>query len=479
MNPEELNEQVLQMAEAKMEAETPVLYEAFRDQMDILDESVLAQVRPGKRPGTYDYWALGKQLHQWEKYIKYCEANGSMNVLGKLPNIALDVIAVAYGTSVIPVIASIQPIAEEQGIVWFKNVRFGDTKGTHTADDTIADPKTGQTTPINYASNQVTEIIVASTTGAQTAYSGTLGTLPIRKESISITETSGVANSVAVIDDGNGNLVGRGLSGTINYTTGAWTLDYESDPSGGEVVTAVYQQDYEAATNIPLITQFWDSTPVRARVYALRGTFGMLQSFAMQNRFGMQADEELARDLVGAINAEIGGELIRLINANTQGGPVSFDKTPASGVGLNEHYQSFKIKLAEVEANIVKQAGRGGLSVLIADVDTCAIIETLVGFNKLTDGNTLGAHVFGTLDGRVVVRVTDTAILAADTVRAIWKGPSPFEGPAVWSPFMPLVVTDTLQNLDNPLQSQRAAAVFGAPEVLVPNFITSMTITSS
>jgi len=474
---EELNEMQLNEAAQAIERQTPVLYDKYRNQMDILDESVLAQVRPGKMPQTFDYWALGKQLHLFERQMRFFES--SMNVLGKLPNVGLDVIAVAYGTSVIPVIASIQPIAEEQGIVWFKNVRYGDSKGTHTADDTLVDPKTGQTTPRNYASNRVEETIVASTTSGDQDYSGTLSNVPVRKESVSITTTSVAGHSVAVKDDGLGNLLGRGLSGTINYTSGAWTLDFDINPGGGETATATYQQDYESATNIPLITQFWDSTSVRARVYALRGTFGMLQSFAMQERFGMQADEELARDLVGAINAEIGGELIRLISSNTQGGPVSFDRTAASGVGLNEHYQSFKIKLAEVEANIVKQAGRGGVSVLIADVDTCAIIETLVGFQKLTDGNTLGAHVFGTLDGRVVVRVTDTNILAADTVRAIWKGPSPFEGPAVWSPYMPLVTTDVLQNLDNPLQNQRAAAVFGAPEVLVPNFITSMSITSS
>ena len=471
----------MSMFENMVDNEAPRLHERYIKQMDILEKTILGKIRP---INSYDVWNLGKQLHIFEKYVKWCEANGSINQLGTLPNVGLDVIAVAYGTSIVPVIASVQPIQERHGIVWFKNVRFGDTKGGHTAADTFVDPKSGQTTPRNYAGNKVTEILEASTTGATTDYSGTLGTLPVQQESITIvTSFSGVTvvtrdapqSSSSVL----GDLLGVGLSGTINYETGAWTLNFEDDPGGGETITATYQQNYETATNLPLITQFWDSSPVKAEVWALRGTFGLLQDFEMQNRFGTVAEDELARDLVAAINAEIGGALISLIGTNTQGTAVDFDKTPTSGVGLNEHYQSFKIKLRQAEANLVKNAGRGAVNTIIADVDSCAVLASLVGFQQLTDGDTIGAHIYGTLDGKTIVRVNDTSILAANTIRLIHKGNSPFEGPAVWSPYMPLVVTSTLQNLDNPLQNQRAAAVFGAVDVLVPNFITSMTISSS
>jgi hypothetical protein len=473
----------MQIYEDIVNQEALMLHERYTSQMDLLEGSVLGKIRP---INSYDVYNLGKQLHIFERYVKWCEANGNLNQLGTLPNVGLDVIAVAYGTSIVPVIASVQPIQERHGIVWFKNVRFGDTKGGHTADDTFVDPKSGQTTPRNYAGNKVTEVLEASTASGNTAYSGTLGTIPVQKESIRITTSvAGITTNAAVRDVSRssssnlGDLLGVGLSGTINYDTGAWTLDFESDPGAGETITAVYQQNYETATNLPLITQFWDSSPVKAEVWALRGTFGLLQDFEMQNRLGVVAEDELARDLVAALNAEIGGALITLIGVNSQGSAVDFDKTPTSGVGLNEHYQSFKIKLRQAEANLVKNAGRGAVNTIIADVDSCVVLASMVGFQQLTDGDTIGAHIFGTLDGKTIVRVNDTAILAANTIRLIHKGASPFEGPAVWSPYMPLVVTSTLQNLDNPLQNQRAAAVFGAIDVLVPNFITSMTISSS
>ena len=49
-------------------------------------------------------------------------------------------------------------------------------------------------------------------------------------------------------------------------------------------------------------------------------------------------------------------------------------------------------------------AGRGMISSIVAGRDVCAIIGTLPGFVKLSDGSTIGSHIYGTLDGATVVR---------------------------------------------------------------------------
>ena len=36
----------------------------------------------------------------------------------------MDVITAVHGVSVLPVVSSVQPIDEEQGLVYFKNVRY-------------------------------------------------------------------------------------------------------------------------------------------------------------------------------------------------------------------------------------------------------------------------------------------------------------------------------------------------------------------
>lgn len=116
------------------------------------------------------------------------------------------------------------------------------------------------------------------------------------------------------------------------------------------------------------------------------------------------------------------------------------------------------------------------ISTMIAGRDAAAIIGTLPGFVKLSDGSTMGPHIYGTLDGATVVRVPYDAVLGTNKVLLMYKGTSPFEAPAVYSPYMPLVVTTALPTGANPLLNQKAAAVWAAVECLVPNFITTLNV---
>ena len=79
----------------------------YRSQMSILEKSPLAKVRPIT---PYDHFALGKQLEAFEIYQSLCEEDGTLTQLGKIPNVAFDVVTVAYGTSPIAACCSVQPI---------------------------------------------------------------------------------------------------------------------------------------------------------------------------------------------------------------------------------------------------------------------------------------------------------------------------------------------------------------------------------
>ncbi len=135
---------------------------------------------------------------------------------------------------------------------------------------------------------------------------------------------------------------------------------------------------------------------------------------------------------MSAINSEITRTLIGIIEANSQGPATTFVRTPPAGVSFFEHKQTFKDSLAVAEATILGNAGRGMISTMVAGRDACAIIGTLPGFVKLSDGSTMGAHIFGTLDGATVVRVPHGEILDTNRVLLMYKGTSPFEAPAVF-----------------------------------------------
>ena len=464
----------------KMEESASKYYDKWPDQMEALEHSsALSKFRPIK---SYDIYALGKMLDNTQEYIQMCEADGSVGDLGIIPRIAYDVVALSYGTSPIGIVASIQNIEEEQGVVYYKDVVAQDTLGNMTAGQTIFSAQNGVKYPVGYAGQTISEniTITGTITSLQT---GTFSYSPLRKYTISVTMVG--ANATVVLnDDGDGNLIGYGAHGTVNYngensgTAGAYTITLLASigtiASGG--TTAAYQVEIEAATDVPRIQYELQSKAVLARVYALKSTFGMLKSFALRKRFGTIAEEEAAIDLTNAINLEIFGDAVTKMYNNTNGS-TSWSHTAPSGVSYYEHKQTFKDALATAEGVIVTNASRGTLSFIIGGTTVCAIIQTLPGFVKIYDGNSImGAHLFGTLDGVPVVRVPVAAQLAAGRAILGYKGVSAFEAPIVFAPYMPLTVTSVLP-MPNPLTQQRAAAVWAAVDVLVAKFLTALIIT--
>lgn len=449
-------------------------YDKYRKQMDILEKSILCKMKGGLQP--QDVFAVGKQLEAWDTYVAVCEEDGNLNQLGQIPKVAYDVITATYGISILPLIASVQPIDEERGNVYFKNIRSANTKGTQTAGNIVVDPRKQIVTPAGYANNFLSSVVGASTGGfPTTSYSFTLAAVPVRSETVKITIQDDP--NTFCQDDGSGKLLGIGVYGTINYSTGLVALTFAVAPAANKNIFVDYQQNYERSTDIPQIDQFFDSKGIFAKIYALKGTIGMLQAFGMKKRFGMVAEDELAKDLVQEINREIGGDLIRAMRAQAPGSPVLFSKTPPSAnISYFEHKQTYVDKMAEAEAALVGQAGRGTISLMVVGKDQAAVIQTLPGFKKMFDGNSLGAHMYGTYNDIPVIRVMESGILGGGEGLGIWKGTSPFEAAAVYSPFMPLAVTSTLPQAPNPLQSMKAAAVWAGTDVLVKEYVTKLDV---
>lgn len=465
MNEELQSKKIVSLAEA--------YYDKYRAQMDLLGKSVLAKVKKGV--SEFDVYALGKQLESFDAYRQLCEENGNVNLLGQIPNVAYDVITAVHGASILPIVASVQPIDEERGTVYFRQVRTTSVKGSQgSAPSVVVDPRSNIVTPSGYSSNHLDGEAATVTIAAQVAYSFTLAAFPIRSETLSFT-VSALPNVLAK-DIGNGQIYGIGLSGTVNYLTGQVNLLFAADPGAGKTVFASYQQNYELAADLPKIDSFFASSPIHARVYALKSNIGMLQSFGMRKRFGLTAEDEMAKELVQEINREIGGDMVRKLRAVAVGSTTYNDTPPNPSISVFEHRQTYKYKLADAESTLLGNAGRGTIALLIVGRQHAALIGTLPGFVKMTDGNSLGSHVYGTLDGITVIRVMEANVLGSNEGIALWKGATPFEAAAVYSPYMPLTVTGTLPEAPNPLLQMRAAAVWAGVEAVVPNYATKFDI---
>lgn len=468
-------------------------FEKYRKQIESLEkDSILKEVR---NINSYDISALGQQLENWDNYMVMCEETGSVSSLGNIPNIAHDVITVAYGSSPISTIASVQPIEEEHGMVYFKEVRTHKARGSIGADTVIARSDgvpdaypSADGSPFAGDRIQAGSIDLVANTDT---YSLTVPahSRPLRPFKTEVTaDTSAAGNNSLLPDsfrwrdiDGDGTLLSaEGGTGTVDYSTGVVSVSF---PAGSIKVALTggikvwVSTDFESQDEIPTVNMKLTTKPVKARVFALRNTIGLAQAYALNKRFGMQAAEDLATDLVAEINTEIMRGLINLLNANVRGN-TNWSRSPGSGISFLEHKQTIKDAFATAESTMLGNAGRGMVNVMIAGRNACEVIGTLPGFTKIADGSSIGTHIYGTLNGVTVVRVPYSQVLDGNTILCLYKGSTPFEASAVYSPYMPLVVTDTLPTGENPLVNQKAAAVWAAIESLVPVYSTKVTVTA-
>lgn len=473
----------------------PSLIEAF------VSDSVLAKTR-----GVYveDVAALGEMLWQWEKYQNFCEAQGTLADLGTLPKHALEIITADFGTSIVPHVASVQPIKERLGIIYFKTVKTTKARGNMGVGDYIQHPfhppsastgDDGTQASLRYPEGYAGEKVM--TTLAVTGGNSTLQTfvqttnIPllasatayIRPRSVVLTSTYtgvGGSHSIKAIDDGEGNLLGNGVSGTIRYipnggNAGVTALTFADPPTGTVTFTWEYATDFEESGYVPEVNFTVEFTDIAAEIFALTQSTGMFKAFEFSNRFGQSAEEMVARDLTGALNLEIGNAAISRLVAAAESIPyntVTFNAGVPQFISYAEHMQQLKAIIVKASSTILRNAGRGQVNYLIAGANASAIIATLPGWTQqLVD--TPGSNIWGTLDGMTVIRAPH---IDPDTIYAVYKGKGGFDTPLVYSPYMPLVVTKTLQDIDNILKNRAVAAVWAGLKVVAPTFVTKIKI---
>lgn len=93
----------------------------------------------------------------------------------------------------------------------------------------------------------ITNEIIGTGNGSTTSFSGTLANILDVRSTISIAYTIGTTGYTAT-DDGAGAITGTNVSsGSINYTTGVWSMIFSTAPDNGSDILANYT--YQTSTN--------------------------------------------------------------------------------------------------------------------------------------------------------------------------------------------------------------------------------------
>lgn len=106
--------------------------------------------------------------------------------------------------------------------------------------------------------------------GATTAFSGTLSAVPIAQNYVTFVSIDANNNGLRLSDDGDGNLTGDG-TGTINYITGAYTLNFSTAPGANEDINS---ETYVYVAARPRAVLYFDNKftvrPIPDQVYPIQ-----------------------------------------------------------------------------------------------------------------------------------------------------------------------------------------------------------------
>lgn len=365
--------------------------------------------------------------------------------LGNLPKRVLDVVRIFYPNQISNEITDIQPIDGEVGTIFTMKPRFSESVAGVNAGDEVF--KTVPTN-FNYASEEVYESL-GTGDGVVVAFSGTLSTLPVRPSTFRVSTLVGAAASI-VVDDGAGNLVGANVaSGSIDYTTGVYSITFSTAPDNGADLSASYCYSSEVnesairSVHFDIVEQ-----PVKAKIHPLTFSHSVSSGLAAKAHLNIDVQDTLSQLAAQYIKIERDHKVINRVKNNAIADPIlDFDATAGAGYQKNAKYGEIELKLDYAVSAIQTEQGRGGVDFVLCGTNAANVFSQVKGFQAVPVSAPIGPHVIGTMrDGTItVIKVTDTNVLSANDFIFGYKGYMAGDAAMILAEWIPVYFTPMFQ----------------------------------
>lgn len=453
----------------------------------------------------WDSLALGQMFENWQGYgdslvRPVFEAAGTgVSNLGPAITGNLGLVAMAYAALPIQNFASVQPLDDASGRIYYRKSVAKTTRGNSFVDANgetiITGVQEGQEliSPLGAMNKEMDEFasenqtLRVKLTPGQTAITATLGStvlngssgLNVKPHTLNITfvDNNGLHLSAAM-DDGKGNVVGVNVVGnqsTIDYDTGALNVSLTT----GGVTNATYaiisySNDFIAATAVPTFSWQITSKQIEANYWLLQSSYSNIAEAVMKKRFGTALPDLIQSDLVGQISNIVMVNAIRKLlesairnEAKGLTNPITWSMTPEVGVSKADQRLTFGDVLVQAVDTMYKHSGKGAISAIITGYKGRQVLTT-AGMQNI-NSSVAGPYICGNFGGVPVYFAPNTALTDND-VLVIYRGQNWFEAPLVYAPFLPVSVYSG-QNVGNMLVNAHAGYHAAAIESLVDGFV--------
>ena len=401
--------------------------------------------------------------------IRRMDETTRMNQVGSFEKFVFPLIRAIFANLVASELVTVQALNAPTGLVFFFDALYGSQKGRINRGGRMFDARTGPSGNYHYTDEVIEEEVCATGTGIAGPYAFTLAWTPVRAGTFKITD-----GTQEVTDNGNGTLIGAG-TGTINYSTGAVAVTFTAAVANGTSITADHEYNSEANTGIPEIDLMLTSSPVTARPYKLRARWSIESEQDFKAYHGISAEVELVAYMANEIAKEINYKVIRHIAQIAAAGNIVWSSTPPAGVPWIWHKESLYDAFIQGSNLIFAATQRRNATWIVAGVNVCNYIETLMKFKSQGAGSdTAGVRKIGTI-GEFTVFKDPT--YPTNNFLMGFKGSSFLDTGYIYAPYLGLYTTPTIV-LDDMLQRKGMMQRVGL-KVINPNMYATGAVTAA
>lgn len=422
-----------------------------------------------------------------DNYLDYRDLNEDVNtgIMGRtgmgdpLPT-NLGLVARAYAAIPIQHLASIQPLADEAGMVYYQTSIATDTKGDFNKGDVISNSYGAikQNIHTYVGEVQVKSIGITGDVGAF-AINTTLGNgALVRQGSVRVK----IGSKVTGFDDGQGHILGIYIDSqksTINYQNGNVELKFLNLASAGvkeaDVVDITFELSSVESEKVPGIIWTLDRKIVTAEFDLLQMNYASTVEAMWKKKFGDDMSSRVTQNLVSAIaSSQMYKAIARLREAAVQNEvklqrTVSWKFNAPQGVSPFDYRRTFRSDVfSEVREAMYELTTTGDVTALITGAKGLMILEA-AGMQTNRSGIP-GPYLAGNYQGIPVYYCPGNKLLGQNEMLAVYRGQDWFMSPLVYGPYLPVTVVSG-RSVKSVLNNAQGVYHAAAMEVLEPGFV--------
>ena len=205
--------------------------------------------------------------------------------------------------------------------------------------------------------------------------------MPIKKKRVKLYHDA----DLVAVDDGTGNLQGTFLvgsttvtvTGTVDYADGIVNPVFSTAPANGIAIDIGVDVDIEKdPTLIPITDYEMDSRVLYPHEAAIACGMTLQALWAMRREYNLNMESMAMTDLRNIMSADKDRKILNDMRYFAKDSK-SWDMSIPEALYFQEHYETLRKKLIEIDAAIMDRTGTTGLSGVVFDSDSAAVVKAM------------------------------------------------------------------------------------------------------